>query len=453
MKHKFLLPFALSVAVIFSNITGLRAQSRVLTLQEAINLSIKNSKQLKGSQAKIEEATANLREAVERRLPEAAVSGSYLRLNNPHIALKTKSSSSSSGSGSGGTQDQSAGKPSSAVYGLVNASLPIYSGLRIRYGIESSKYLEEAAKLDADNDKEAIALNTINAYNNLFKSKAAVTLVTESLEGARQRVKDFSNLEKNGLLPRNDLLKAELQQSNTELSLLDAENNWKLANINMNLMLGLPDSTTLAVNESDLQSESTDLKSVEEYVQMSTQHRKDVAALELRKKAAATGVKAAKGSKYPSVALTGGYVAADVPNIVTITNAVNIGVGVQYSLSSLWKDSQMDQAKARQKQVEANEELLNDNIRLQVNQAYQNYLLSRKKIEVYQTAIAQAEENFRIVKNKFQNQLANTTDLLDADVAQLQARLNSAFAKADAAVAYSKLLQTAGLLLNQTQSK
>jgi outer membrane protein len=273
------------------------------------------------------------------------------------------------------------------------------------------------------------------------------------MQGARQRVKDFSNLEKNGLLPRNDLLKAQLQQSHTELSLLDAENNWKLANINMNLMLGLPDSTVLTVNETDLQSAPQQLRPVEEYVQLSTQNRKDVAALALRKKAATTGVKAAKGGSYPSVALTGGYVAADIPNVFTVTNALNIGVGVQYSLSSLWKNSQIDQAKAREKQVEASEQQLNDNIRLEVNQAYQNYLSARKKIEVYQTAVAQAEENDKIVRNKFENQLATTTDLLDADVARLQARLNAAFANSDASVAYSKLLQTAGLLTNQTETK
>ena len=451
MKHKNLIPLVMLLSLVLADINPLAAQQgRVLTLKEAIDLSIKNSKQLKGSKARIEEAKANLKEAVERRLPEAAVSGSYIRLNNPNIDLKTKSNSNS---GSGGTQPQSTGNPSSVAYGLLNGSLPIYSGLRIRYGIESSKYLEEAAKLDADNDREAIVLNTINAFDNLYKSRAAVTLVTESLEGARQRVKDFSNLEKNGLLPRNDLLKAQLQQSNTELSLLDAESNWKLANINMNLMLGLPDSTVLTVNEADLQPMSSDIKTVEEYVQLSMQNRKDVAALEFRRKAANTGIKAAKGAAYPSVALTGGYVALGVPSIVTVTNAVNIGVGVQYSLSSLWKNGGIEVAKAREKQVEANEELLNDNIRLQVNQAYQNYLLSRKKIEVLQTAIAQAEENLRIVRNKFQNQLANTTELLDADVAQLQARLNAAFAKADASVAYSKLLQTAGLLLNQTETK
>jgi outer membrane protein len=453
MKYNFLIAFIILVVSGFINASGVQAQTgRIIALKEAIELSIKNSKQLKGSRAKVEEATAALKEAAERRLPEAGISASHLRLNSPNINVKTKSTTTN-GSGSSTTGPGNSGKPSSLSYGMLNASLPVYSGLRIRYGIESSKYLEEAARLDADNDREAVVLNTINAFDNLYKARAAVDLVNESLQGARQRVKDFSNLEKNGILPRNDLLKAQLQQSNTELSLLDAENNWKLANINMDLMLGLPDTTVLTVNEADLQSAEVQLKPVEEYVQLSMQNRKDIAALALRKKAASTGVKAAKGGSYPSVALTGGYVAADVPNVFTVTNAVNVGVGIQYSLSSLWKNSQVDQAKAREKQLEASEESLNDNIRLQVNQAYQNFLSTKKKIEVYQTAVAQAEENYRIVRNKFQNQLATTTDLLDADVAQLQARLNAAFAKADTSVAYNKLLQTAGLLLNQTETK
>lgn len=454
MKHKFLSAFILLLTVMLAKPNQLSAQrSRTITLKEAIDLGIKNSKQLKESKAKIEEATAALREAVERKLPEAGVSGSYLRLNSPNVNVKAKLGSNSGGTGTTGTTQQSSGQPSSAMYGMLHASLPIYSGLRIRYGIESSKYLEEAAKLDADNDREAVVLNTINAFDNLYKSRAAVDLVNESLQGARQRVKDFSNLEKNGILPRNDLLKSQLQQSNTELSLLDAENNWRLANINMNLMLGLPDTTVLTVNETDLQLSDAQLKPVEDYVQLSIQNRKDIAALGLRKKAASTGVKAAKGGSLPSLALTGGYVAADIPNVLTVTNAINIGVGVQYSLSSLWKNSQVEQAKAREKQLEASEEMLTDNIRLEVNQAYQNYLSWRKKMEVYQTATTQAEENYRIVRNKFQNQLATTTDLLDADIAQLQARLNAAFAKADASVAYNKLLQTAGLLLNQTEIK
>ena len=62
--------------------------------------------------------------------------------------LKTKSSNGGIGS-TGETP-----KVSQAMYGLLNISLPIYSGGRIRYGIESSRFLEQAAKLDAEDDKD-----------------------------------------------------------------------------------------------------------------------------------------------------------------------------------------------------------------------------------------------------------------------------------------------------------
>ncbi|MDB5206606.1 MAG: TolC family protein [Flavisolibacter sp.] len=447
MKHRRIGRWAVLIFNIVIGSTSFAQEKKTLTLTEAIELSVKNSKQLKSSTAKIEEATAALKEAVERKLPEAAVSGSYLRLNKPNIDLKTKSNSTT-----GGTATESP-KPSQAMYGIVNVSMPIFSGFRIKYGIESAKYLEQAAKLDADNDKEGLVLNTIDAYNNLYKSKAAVDLVNENLLSARGRVAQFSSLEKNGILPRNELLKSQLQVSNTELSLLDAQNNWKLANINMDLMLGLPETTELFIDSTSLQTAVT-LKSVEEYVQSGLQSRKDLSALEYRKKAAATAVKATKGEKYPGLAVTGGYVAANIPQVLSVTNAVNLGLGVQYSFSSLWKNNaRVKQAEAREKQVAANEELLADAIRLQVNQAYQNYLASRKRIEVYETAIAQATENYRIINNKYQNSLATTTELLDADVAQLQARLNYAFAKSDALVAYNKLLQSAGILTQATATK
>ena len=58
------------------------------------------------------------------------------------------------------------------------------------------------------------------------------------------------------------------------------------------------------------------------------------------------------------------------------------------------------------------------------------------------------EVETKALQAKYDNALATTTDLLDADVAQLQTRLNVTNATADAVVAYNKLLQTAGLLNN-----
>ncbi|RYY61353.1 MAG: TolC family protein [Chitinophagaceae bacterium] len=417
-------------------------ETRPLTLKEAVDLGLKNSHELKNSAAKIDEATAALREAVEQKLPGAKASGSYLRLNSANIKLRQEQDNS------GGTppdEPTKAPKVSQAMYGLLNLSLPIYAGGKIRYGIESSRYLAEASKLDADFQKEEVAQNIVEAYINLYKAKAAVELVKDNLAQSQQRVKDFTNLEKNGILARNDLLKAELQASNTELTLLDVQNNWELANVNMDLMLGLPTTTRLEPDSSIAEAAEA-VMPLEDYVQSALKGRKDISALSLQRKATETGVKIAKADKYPSLALTGGYVALDVPKVLTVTNAVNIGVGVSYDIASLWKSkSKIQQAEARSRQMIQNEAIVGDQVVLQVNQSYLNLLSSRKKIEVYAKAVEQAQENYRITKNKYDNSLATTTDLLDADVASLQAKLNYVFAKADAVVAYDKLLQTAGM--------
>ncbi|MEO6071292.1 MAG: TolC family protein [Chitinophagaceae bacterium] len=446
MKNRKVTAVLLALAFLVAIITPSAAQNKMpLTLQAAIDLSIKNSPRLKNSSAKVEEASAAIKEAEDRRLPDISGSGAYLRLNKPNVAIKTKTTQPAPG----GTPSGETANPSKAAYGMVNASLPLYSGLRIRYGIEAAKYLEQALKLDAANDKEGVILNTIDAYNNLYKSKAAATLVKQSLEEAKQRVKELANLEKNGLLARNDLLKAQLQTSNTELALLDAENNWQLSNINMTLMLGLPETTEIIPDSSTLVP-GTDVKNAADYLQIALQNRKDLSAFSYRKKATAVEVKSIAAEKYPSLALTGGYVAIDVPKVLTVTNAVNLGIGIQYNLASLWKlKARVQEAKAREKQVAANEDMLTNAIRLQVNQAYLNYLLSRKKIAVQAEAVAQAEDNYNVINNKYKNGLATVTDLLDADIVQLQARMNYSFSKSDAAVAYQKLLQSAGIVNQQ----
>jgi outer membrane protein len=427
---------------IFLSLRVAAQETRQLTVAEAINLSISHSPNLKLSEAKIAEANAALKVATDNKLPEASVSGSHIRLNSPHVDLKSGSTGNSGGTGTEPV------KINSATYGILNVSLPLYAGGRIRYGIESSRYLAEAAKLEAVADREDIMLNTINAFANLYKANAAVKVVEENLEGNRERVRQFTNLEKNGLLARNDLLKAKLQESNTTLTLLEAQNNRRLANVNMNIMLGLPDSVVLSPVITSWATANQ--RSIEDYLQLAQQHRRDVEALNLRNKAASAGVRAARSAYFPSLALTGGYIAAYVPHFLTITNAANIGVGLSYSLSSLWKNNAVvGEARSRQLQVEANASIVADAVKLQVNQAYYDYTLSLRKIETYRDAVAQAEENYRITKNKYDNALMTTTDLLDADVAQLQAKLNYAFAEADASAAYSRLLHAAGLLSTQ----
>src|SRR5689334_14340666 len=143
-------------------------EKRPITLKEAIDLGIKNSKQLKNSQAKIEEATAALKEALNAQLPDAKLSASYLWLSSANVDMKVKSNNSGGGSGGGGGSVPTISK---AGYAIANASVPVYAGGRIRYGIEASRFLEQATRLDANNNKEEVIQNTIEAFINLYKAK------------------------------------------------------------------------------------------------------------------------------------------------------------------------------------------------------------------------------------------------------------------------------------------
>lgn len=433
MKYRLIISFAM---LILSG--AVFAQDRkTLGLQEAIDLGIKSSKQLKISQAKIDEATAALQEAIDKKWPNATASASYLRLNSANIDLRSSSNNN------GGP------KVNQALYGIVNLSMPIYAGGRIRYGIRSAELLKKAIELDAEMNKEEIIQNTIEAFANLFKAGSQVRLIKENLASARQRVKDLSNMEKNGLLARNDLLKAELQASTVELNLLDAENNLDMANLNMDLMLGIPADTRLSLDTAGIEK-AYDTRVMNDFVQAAFKNRKDKAATELRKRSAENGLLSVKAEKLPSLQLTGGYIAADIPNVITITNAVNIGVGLSYNIASFWKNkAKVKQAESRVQQIQYNEELLDDRIRLQVSRDYLTVISNRKKVEVYAKALEQATENERIVKNKFTNNLATTQELLDADVALLQTKLSYTLAKADQFVAYNKLLQSSGLLATE----
>lgn len=430
-----------SIIVLGFSAIGMMVQAqtkRLLTLDEAVSLGIQNSKNLKIDQAKIEQATANYLEAKNNRLPSLRVSGSALALGNANVDLKVLKPSEGGGS--------AAPKANSAFYGNVSASLPLYAGGKIKYGIQSAEYLIEASKLSTENDKLRIAYTISQAYNNLFKASQQIKVLEDNLTASQKRDESFQKLENNGIIARNDKLKANLQTSNIELQLLEANNNFNIANINMDILLGLPDDTEIEIDPNYI-SELAENQPVSYYLNQAVSQRKDVQALDYQRRAAELGTRAAKAESLPTIALTGGYVAAEIPKILTITNAANIGLGIQYNIDNLWKkNSSLMRATAIEKQLSANNELLTDQIKLEINRDYQNSEFAKRKITVYEKAAAQANENYRVTKNKFDNGLATITELLDADTAQISANVNVVNAKADAALAYRKLLQTTGIL-------
>lgn len=420
---------------------GSMAQTKILNLTETVKQGKLQSKQLDIKSAQVAIAKAQWQQNREKLLPSASIGGSYLRVTKPTIDMMIKLNPNA-GQNSGGAATMP--NINELMYGMATVNYTLFDGFKTHAQQLSSKNQYLAQEQEKNQSEQEYVFTVLKAYSELYKANEALKVVHTFVDESHQRVIDFKNLEKNGLLARNDFLKAQLQESKAKLSLLDAEKDHHLAQLNLALILGYSDTTLIEIdsNAFKINSES---KSISYWEQKAFQDRYDLKSNAFKIKAAAYNLKSSKANYYPHVTLSGGYVALNVPNVISVSNAWNGGVGLNYNLASLWKSkASINLAKAQIKQAEAQQDLLNDKIRLQVAQAYEAYIISIRKQEVLKDALIQAQENYRIIKNKYNNKLATTTELLDADVQQLQAQLECSYAKADIFIAHNNLKLTTG---------
>src|ERR1035437_7846263 len=125
MKHKILITILASAMFTAAGTQAIAQKNKNLSLDEAIQLSVRNSGQLKLANAKVDEAIANYHEVWNNYLPDVKVSGALFRLIGPNVNLKVKLGGSATD-----TSAKSAApvKVEQAAYGMVNASLPLFSG-------------------------------------------------------------------------------------------------------------------------------------------------------------------------------------------------------------------------------------------------------------------------------------------------------------------------------------
>ena len=428
-------PFML-FGIFYIGISSVTAQEKTsLTLNEAINLAWTKSNEVTLANTKVKTKQYELQSKKNNQYPDLKLSGQYQRLTNAAVDFKINQNNS-------GSQEP---QPivNQLMIGQLNASVPVFSGFKIQNSIKVYENLYEAEMATATQTKEDIALRVIDYYAGLYKAQKTIELLKENQKSAQQRVTDFIELEKNGIIPKNDLLKSQLQVSKIQLSLDETNNNLKIINFYLVTLLKLNPETKLEIRESDFADfqmtniPTNDLPALE--------NRKDLLAVHLQEKASEANIKIAKGAYYPAIAIIGGYTALDLSNVITVQNAMNIGVGISYDLSAILKNGTLVKL-AENKFIEAQnaEAILTDYIKSQVQKAIEDYDLALKQNVVYGQAVEQSSENYRIIKDKYDNGLSDTNDLLEADVEQLSSKINKALARANTIQKYYELLSVTG---------
>lgn len=431
----------LLLGIVFLGIISAKAQQKKnLSLNDAVHLAWEKSNEVNLANAKVATKKHELQSVKNNIYPDLKASAQYQRLTKATVNLKNNSSDSES--------DTKAPNVDQLVLGQINATLPVFSGFKLKNSIKVSDNLYQAETANALQTKEETAMKAINYYAALYKAQKTVELLNENYKSAQQRVKDFTELEKNEIVPKNDLLKTQLQLSKVQLSLDQAKSNLNVINYELTNFLKLDPKTTIEIKESDFYH--FEMNNIPADENPALENRKDLEAIRLQEKASEANIKVARSGYYPSLSLIGGYTTLDLKNVVMVQNAMNFGVGISYNLSNIFKNAtEVKVAKSQAEELQASEMMLTDYIKIQVQKAIEDYDLAIKQKEVYAQAVEQATENYRILKDKYDNGLADTNDLLEADVEQLSAKINNTVAKADVTQKYYNLLAATGQL-NQT---
>ena len=424
-----------------------------LSLKEAVSIALSKSDEVTLANTKAATKSYETQAVKMNQYPDAKISGQYMRLASANLTLK--STQEQNAESTTGTQNKTESEPPKyLLLGQASVSMPIFSGFKLRNTIAASESVYKAEVANANQTKEEIAMKVVQYYADLYKAQKSVDLFKESLKSSQQRVTDFTAMEKNGLIARNDLLKSQLQQSKIQLSLDESEKNVRLINYYLVTLLKMSPDTQIVVREDNIDQNVFGFGVNSETEAL--QSRKDLEALEYLKQANNSNIKVAKSAYYPSLMLSGGYIALDLDNVVQVDNAMNIGIGLSYNLSSIFKNGkEVKTAKSKVLEIETQKAILTDAIKAQIIQARENYDLSLKQDAVYAEAVSQADENYRIVKDKYDNGLSDTNDLLEADVEDLGAKINQAYAKANVALKFYELLEASGQLtqsFNLTQN-
>ena len=364
--------------------------------------------------------------------PSMKVSGQYLRLTNANV-----NSSLSSGNTSNRTP-----QVSQLLLGQASVSMPLYSGSRLKNSIKASENMYQSELAKAQFVQEELSIEVIELYAALYKSQEMAKLYEENKKTAHQRTTDFAAMVDNGLLAKNDLLKAQLQEANVELMHANALKNISIFNYELTLLLGFSESTLI---EFDIESMKKEL-ALSQTMKLEA-NRFDLLAAQSQEKAAQTGIKIAKGNYYPTLTLMGGYIAFDLKDVITVNNAVNLGVGFSYDIASLFKNGkEVKLAKTKAALAQKATTLLEEHIKSEIHKATENYQYALKQSVVYQKSLEQSIENYRIIKDKYDNTLASTTELLEADDQQLQSKINFSLSQAEVALKYYQLQFAEGKL-------
>ena len=421
-----------------------------LTLDQAIQTGLENSKVLHSSRFRLDAADARASEMSGAALPSLKFNAAYTRLSEVPAQGFTMPANAF-GPGFPPAPVSVVLSPTILDNYTLRATVqqPLWTGGKLSGAIDAAKENAVASEFDLKKDRADVIYNITAAYWNLYRAREAKSFVDSNVAQVKAHLVDAQNLQRQGMITQNDLMKVQVQLSDAQVRAIDADNMVRMALYALNNTLGLPLQTEITIM-SQLQPRDRSFGSIDTLVAQAIDNRPELAAMQARVRASEAGVTAARGGWWPQIAVVGNYNYLNpnsryFPLMKQFKDSWDVSVSASLDIWNwLQTANQSAQASAQLSQAREGLAMLNDGVTLEVTQNYLGIQKARERATVSQQGVVQAEENYRIMKGKYAQGMAANSELLDAEVALLQSRLNLVQSLVDYELAIAGLTRAIG---------
>ncbi|HVP80930.1 MAG TPA: TolC family protein [Thermodesulfobacteriota bacterium] len=441
MKVRRFIGFIL-LTMVFMSVVQAQESQAPLTLEESIKIAMQRSLALNIAALGVAGSEFRRKEAVTSFLPTWIGDYSWTRTNQP-VLLGV-----SQGTLAGATGSGTLASPAKDIYSFhTSLNQPIFTGGRnlanyrfAKLGVDLSKTGVETAKLDVVEQVKVGYFTVLRAEKFLAVAEQQV----KNFEAQLGVTKAFFDV---GIVPKNDVLQAEVQLANAQQSLVNAGNALASAKAQFNTLLIREVNTPFEVV--DILAYKAFPLSFEQSLEEAVRLRPEIKAAQLSIDQAKENVKIARSGFFPTIGFTGGYTRSsndfDLSGGGNFNDQWQLGASASFTIWN-WGNTafQVGENKVKVSQAEDSKTQLVLSITLAVKNDYLNMLAAEKNIRTAEKAVEQAEENLRMFEERYRYQVATQTDVLIAVTLLAQARTNYYGALSDFNVAKAQLERDMG---------
>lgn len=415
------------------------AQQRLMTLDEVFSLAEQNSVAIDASRLALTEAEQAIVEAKTGRLPDIELKASASYLGNGTLTDRNFANATN------------IKMPHFGNNFAVEAAQLIYGGGVVSNAVAMAELKREMANINLDDTRSRVRLLLTGFMLDLHKMQSILEVYDRNIALQEELIADTKARSREGIALSNDVTRQELRLQQMLLQRKEVENTARILSSDLATTIGIDPTTEIIPDKAslDIALSATD----ESYWQsLAEEHNANLKRSELAVAMSERGEKLAKAERRPSITLVAanhfdGPITIEVPVIDKNFNYWYVGVGVSFKLSSLYKANRTIQRQATA--TERSRRELDDTRQrtsMAIHADYIRYEEAYFAEETNRKSVELAESNYRVVEQRYQNDIALITDMVDAANQLLDAELQLSISRINILMRYYQLMATVGIL-------